>query len=134
MIVVDTHLIAGLWLPCAHTDLAERTARKDPEWVTPHLWRSEFRNLLAGLIHKKQISLDLAFRLVEEAETFLTRHECAVPAKKVMQLAATSGCSAYDCEFVALAMELDVPLVSTNPGVLAKFPGIAVPLEAFAAV
>ncbi len=133
MIIVDTNVIAGLWLPCAHTELAEHAARKDPEWVTPHLWRSEFRNLLAGLIHQKKISLELAFRLVEEAETFLARHECSVPAKKVMQLAATSGCSAYDCEFVALAMELDVPLVSTNATALKKFPGIAVSLEAFVA-
>lgn len=133
MIVVDTHIIVGLWLPCAHTELAEHTARKDSEWVTPHLWRSEFRNVLAGLLRQKQISLELAFRLVEETEAFLAPHECAVPAKKVMQLAATSGCSAYDCEFVALAMELDVSLVSTNPGVLKKFPAIAVSLETFVA-
>ena len=133
MIVVDTNLIVGLWLPGAYTEMAEQTARKDSEWVTPHLWRSEFRNVLAGLLRQKQISLELAFRLVEESEAFLAPHECAVPAKKVMQLAATSGCSAYDCEFVALAMELDVPLVSTHPGVLKKFPAIAVSLEAFAA-
>ena len=133
MIVVDTTLIAGLWLPCAHTELAERAARKDPEWVTPHLWRSEFRNLLAGLLRQKQISLELAFRLVEETEVFLAKHECAVPAKKVMQLTATSGCSAYDCEFVALAMELDLPLVTNNPALLKKFPAIAVSLESFSA-
>ena len=40
---------------------------------------------------------------------------------------ATSHCSAYDCEFVALALELEVPLVTADRQLLRSFPRIAVP-------
>jgi len=42
-----------------------------------------------------------------------------------------SDCSAYDCEYVALAQDLDVPLVTTDRQVLREFPKIAVSLEKF---
>jgi predicted nucleic acid-binding protein len=48
-----------------------------------------------------------------------------------LQLAAESGCSAYDCEFVALARDLEVPLVTADRQLLAAFPSTAVSPEAF---
>jgi predicted nucleic acid-binding protein len=42
-----------------------------------------------------------------------------------MQLASTNRCSAYDCEFVALARYLGVPLVTEDRQLLEGFPGIA---------
>jgi predicted nucleic acid-binding protein len=44
----------------------------------------------------------------------------------VLSLAAQSGCSAYDCEFVALAQDLRVPLVTTDRQILKAFPTVAV--------
>ncbi len=47
--------------------------------------------------------------------------EFAVDSSAVLELAATSGCSAYDCEFVALAEYLDVPLVSAGRKLKKRF-------------
>jgi predicted nucleic acid-binding protein len=44
----------------------------------------------------------------------------------VIELAAGSGCSAYDAEFVVLAKDLGVPLVTTDRELLEKFPETAV--------
>ena len=42
-----------------------------------------------------------------------------------MQLVKGSNCSAYDCEFVALAQYLDVPLITADKKILREFPDIA---------
>src|SRR5690625_6243491 len=52
MIVVDTSVIASLWVPNDMEDLAYQVLRKDPDWVAPLLWRSEIRNVLALYLRK----------------------------------------------------------------------------------
>jgi predicted nucleic acid-binding protein len=49
----------------------------------------------------------------------------------VLELASRSGCSAYDCEFVALAQDLEVPLVTNDRQILKAFPTIAISPSAF---
>ncbi len=48
MIVVDTNVLASLYLPGEHTTAAEILLTRGPNWAAPILWRSEFRNILAG--------------------------------------------------------------------------------------
>ena len=43
-----------------------------------------------------------------------------------------SGCTAYDCEFVALADVHQVPLVTVDRRILKAFPKLAISLERFA--
>ena len=70
MIVVDTNVIAYLFLPGEYTPLAERLLQKDPDWVAPVLWRSELRNVFALYVRlvtqdKKVLAAfpQIAFRL-----------------------------------------------------------------------
>lgn len=133
MIVVDTNLIAYLWLPGSHTATAERVVAKDSDWCSPLLWRSEFRNVLCSHMRVKHLDLAAATQIMTEAENHMGRREYAVPSSSVLRLAAGSKCSAYDCEFVALAEELGVPLLTTDRKLAAQFPGIAVQPDAFLA-
>ena len=128
MIVVDTNVLAYLWLPGAANRAAEELLRREPRWAAPLLWRSEFRNVLGGLVRRRRLTVDGAIRIAEAAEEQLRDHELAVPAAAVLELVAASGCTAYDCEFVALASELGVALVTEDRQVLAAFPEIARPL------
>lgn len=52
---------------------------------------------------------------------------------RVIELAAKSDCTAYDCEFVSLAERLEVPLVTSDKKLLAAFPSIAVSMKMFVA-
>jgi predicted nucleic acid-binding protein len=49
----------------------------------------------------------------------------------VLELVASSGCSAYDCEFVTLAEDLGTSLVTIDKKVLNEFPQVAVSLDEF---
>lgn len=132
MIVVDTNVIAYLHLPGEHTDAAEAAWSADPDWHAPLLWRSEFRNVLALQLRRGGIDLGAAGRLSEEAERTLEDGEHVVRARHVLRLADGSGRSAYDCEFVALAEVLDVPLVTADRDLRASFPDRTIELAAFA--
>ena len=131
MIVVDTNVIAYLLINGEQTRRAEAVKRRDPEWVAPVLWRSEFRNLLSLYIRQKIFDLDHAISLLENAEEIMLNREYTISSVQVMELATASRCSAYDCEFVVLARELGVPLVTADRKISMTFPDTAVSLEDF---
>jgi predicted nucleic acid-binding protein len=130
MIVVDTNVLAYLYLPGEHTATAEALLAHDADWAAPLLWRSEFRNILAGYLRRKKLTFEQATALQDEAESLLGGAEYDVDSRGVLQLVRDSECSAYDCEFVALAMTLGTKLVTMDAKVLRLFPDIAVALSA----
>ncbi len=124
MIVVDTNVIAYLWLPGQSTAAAERLLKKDADWNAPLLWRSEFRNVLAGCLRRGDLVLETALQIVDEAEGQMRGREFSVPSARVLARVAESDCSAYDCEFVVLAEELGVGLVTSDEKLARSFPGV----------
>ena len=128
MIVVDSNVVAYLYLPGGYTAAAESLLENESEWAAPILWRSEFRNILAGYLRKKLVTFDQAGALQEEAENLLEGFEFNVDSTGVLELVRDSDCSAYDCEFVALARVLNTKLVTMVTMLLRAFPKIAVPL------
>ena len=125
MIVLDTNVIAYYWLPGEHTENAVALRRMTDDWFVPRLWRSEFRNVLARYLRARIIGLDQARALIRSAEAELVDCEHEVDSTAVMDLVAASACSAYDCEFVALAMRMGIPLVTEDAALLRAFPDIA---------
>jgi len=130
MIVVDSNVLAYLYLPGDFTVAAEALLTSDPEWTAPLLWRSEFRNILAGYLRRKSLSFQQAAALQAEAEELLAGCEYEVDSIRVLELVRDSDCSAYDCEFIALAEKLDVKLVTMDKKLLRAFPGRTVALNA----
>ena len=122
MIVVDTNVLAYLYLPSTHSRHAELLLERDGEWAAPLLWRSEFRNVLAGFMRRKALVFEQARALMLEAESLLAGHEYQVDSTRVLELVRDSDCSAYDCEFVALALQLDVRLVTMDSKLRRAFP------------
>ena len=129
MIVVDTNVLAYLYLPGEYTAQAEALLARDPEWAAPVLWRSEFRNILAGYIRRSTLTFEQARDIQAEAENLLSGAEHDVDSQRVLELVRESDCSAYDCEFVALAMKLGVALVTMDAKLLRAFPERALPLS-----
>jgi predicted nucleic acid-binding protein len=133
VIVVDTNIIAYFYLKGEHTRKAEYARRLDPFWAVPLLWRSEFRNVLAQYMRRDLLTLRGAHQMMDRATEMMQRHEYRVSSLYVLNLVANSVCTAYDCEFVALAQDLKVHLVTTDRQILTQFPNVAISLDAFLA-
>jgi len=84
---------------------------------------------LALYIRKAVFSLEDANRIMEEATTLMQGREYEIASLQVLSLVACSTCSAYDCEFVALAQDLNVPIVTVDKQILEQFPNYAVSLD-----
>ena len=131
MIVVDTNVISYFYLSSEYSDLTEQLFLKTSSWAAPLLWRSEFRNVLSFYVGKEIITLQDAVQLFETALSLLQENEYEINTTQVLKLSQNSGCSAYDCEFVNLAQDLNVPLVTMDKKILQNFQGTAVSLQEY---
>jgi predicted nucleic acid-binding protein len=125
VIVVDTNVLFHLSIESEQSSLARALFNLDSVWYAPYLWRSEFRNALALKMRHEGLRIESALRTLHEAEFQMFDRERFVDPEHVMRLVSSSTCTAYDCEFVALADELRVPLVTTDKQILRDFPRIA---------
>ena len=122
MIVVDTNVLAYFLLPYEFSAAADALFKRDPDWAAPILWRSEFRNLLAGELRRKNLSFEEVVKVQGEAEALLAGHEHEVDSRRVLELVRDSNCTAYDCEFIALALQLGVKVVTMDSKLIKAFP------------
>lgn len=125
MIVVDTNVLAYLVMPGDFNAVAEQLLQRDGTWLAPRLWRSELRNVLLGYLRRGTLGFDEVVRFQTRAEAQMDGFEHEVDSASVLTLCMSSRCTAYDCEFVALARQLSLPLVTMDRKVLAAFPDCA---------
>ena len=127
MIVADTNTILYFYLPNNdYSDSVIQLKAYDPVWAAPLLWRSEMRNVLAKYMGRGLMDAAKATALQQSAELLMKGEEYQVESSSVLALANKTGCTAYDCEFVSLAMELGTKLITYDKKLLAAFPDIAV--------
>jgi len=131
MIVADTNIIAYLFLEGEFSSYAEKLLLKDAQWAAPILWRSEFRNILAHYLRKEILTLEQSQELMLEAMNLLRGREYEVASFQVLSLVSSCDCSAYDCEFVALAQDLDTHLITVDKKILSEFPSLVYDLAEY---
>ena len=129
MIVVDTNIIATFLLEGEHFETAGLLMQRHPDWRVPELWKSEFRNVLNMQRRAGLQSLEQIIEIQRHAEVQLEDSASSPESTQVLLLAAESGCTPYDCEFVATAMDLGVPLVTLDKKLLRAFPEVTRSLE-----
>ncbi len=131
MIVADTNIITYLLLPTSYTNSVDSLYKIDSDWAAPALWKSEFRNVLALYLRKKIITLEKALQLQDIAESIMAQNEFDISSSQVLALVEKSNCSSYDCEFIALANQLNIQLVTQDKKVLKEFPSSAISVSDF---
>ena len=131
MIVVDTNVIHYCWVRGQQTEIAQAVRQRDPEWHVPILWRSELRNVLTAYLRRNLLTRVQIAGIIQHADQALVECEHIIPDNLVLDVVARSALTAYDAEFVALAIALSVPLVTADKAVLKSFPEQALTMEAF---
>ena len=130
MIVADTNLIVYLFITGDQTPLAQKVLDKDPYWIVPPLWQSEFRNVLAAYI-RRGMTDQVAKQIMQNALLTWENRQVIPSDDEIFNLIARSNRTAYDCEFVALARQLNVFLVTADKQLLKEFPDCTISLEEF---
>ena len=131
MIVADSNLIAYLLIPGDKSELADEVLLKDADWAVPLICRSEIRNILTLYMRHEGMSLSQARKTMEKADTLWRDREYAVPSDDVLELTFHHNITAYDGEFVVLARQLGIPLVSFDKAMRKTFPNTAISAEDF---
>jgi predicted nucleic acid-binding protein len=125
MIVSDTNLLVYLLLPGDRTAKVQQFYLREPDWVAPFLWRSELINVLVTYHRLGKIEFDLCLQLMNQAERIMERRSYTIESETILEVAARTGCSGYDAEFVALAEQLNLPLVTYDEAILQRCQSVA---------
>jgi len=131
MIVVDTNILSYFFLDSLYSDKAVGLFKQEPVWNAPYLWKNEFRNVLSLYLRKGLITIDAAFFTMDKAELLMEGYEFYITSRHILTLVNESKCSAYDCEFVALAQQLNIKLVTEDKKIIYEFPEIAVNIDTY---
>jgi len=97
----------------------------------PVLWRYEFQNILATAIKAKQITQEHALVVWQKVAAILFENESEPSPAKVIDLVAQYGITAYDGQFIALAMGMGIPCITEDQELRRKFRGIALSMDDF---
>jgi predicted nucleic acid-binding protein len=134
MICVDVNVVAYLLIAGDKTELAQQAWAKDPQWRLPSLWRHELLNVLAAYVRSGGATADDAAAVWRRAIALLGSEEEQPSMEQVLHLAAEHEISAYDAQYVALALTYRLPLVSEDKVMQRKFPETVLSLEEFCRV
>lgn len=131
MIVVDVNVIAYLLIAGDKTSLAQEAWQHDPQWITPPLWRHEMLNVLATYVRNGGASSDDAVAILRQAIARFGEQEREPQMEQALLLAVEHQISAYDAQYVQLALARDLFLVSEDRALQRKFPATVCSLQDF---
>ena len=131
MIVADANLLAYLLVPGPMSRHAEYVRSREKVWIAPALLRHELLNVLSRYVRRGDLTRDDAGRSFRRGLSMVEISSEELDPVAVLRLAESSGCTTYDAEYVWLAMELDLQLVTADQQVVRAFSDIAVDPERY---
>lgn len=131
MIIVDSNVLAARNLTGTNSMVAEQVEQKDPVWIVPPLWRYEFQNILAKVTGARQITIKDAIFVWKKVSKQLTANEHEPNPEMVIYLSDRYKITAYDANFIAVAMEMDLMFVTEDGELQRKFPALAMGMKTF---
>lgn len=114
MLVVDTNIIAPLYMRSARTEAVAELFARDPVWRTEPLALIELSNVLVTYQRARYITAASARECLSRAAALLQPHLFRVTHQAALDAALQYGTTAYDARFLALADQLGSRLVTED--------------------
>jgi predicted nucleic acid-binding protein len=83
---------------------------------------SELRSVMSKYVIRDLLTVTEATAALARAFAMIDGRESDVDSHDVLNLIRKSKCSSYDCEYVSLALDLGLTLVTSDKQVLRAFP------------
>jgi predicted nucleic acid-binding protein len=131
VIVADANLIIYRYLRGPLSPTADAVVRRDGDWRTASLWRSEFTSAAVKMIRGRVISEADALAAMHWAAGEMIEREVDVPQERALRIALLYGVSGYDAQYAALADILGVRCVTADAALARKAPLFAVSVAEF---
>ena len=88
----------------------------------PELWRHEFLNVLASYLRFDKVPVAALLSAWERARDLFGNSTCEVNMPNALRVAGEQNISAYDAQYVVLARNLGVPLITEDRKLLRAAP------------
>ena len=124
MVLVDTNVIAPLYVRSARTDAVEELFARDAVWRTEPLALIELSNVLVTYERSRYITAATARDCLNRAAAFLQPQLFRVSHQAALEAALDYRVTAYDARFLALADQLGSRLVTEDARLRAAAPAL----------
>lgn len=128
MIVADANVIVYLAIEGGQTAAAQGFVSSEPQWITSPLWRFEFASAVTTMIRAGMLDRSNALKAFHQAEQLAHGREQGINQDRVIEMAVRYAISAYDAQYIALALANDTKCVTSDGPLLHKAPDITVAL------
>ena len=134
MVLVDTNVIAPLYVRSARTEAVEELFARDAVWRTEPLALIELSNVLITYERSRYITAATARDCLNRAAAFLQPQLFRVSHQAALEAALDYRVTACDARFLALADQLGIRLITEDARLRAAAPALTQSLaEALAA-
>src|SRR5207247_4365227 len=124
MVIVDTNIIAPLYVRSARTEAVAELFARDAVWRTEPLALIELSNVLVSYERGPYITAPGARACLRRAAAFLQPHFFRVSHEAALGTALRYRVTAYDARFLAAAQQLGRRLVTEDARLRAAAPGV----------
>ncbi|MBU2601908.1 MAG: type II toxin-antitoxin system VapC family toxin [Actinobacteria bacterium] len=130
-LVVDANVVVYMLLDGEKSPAARRLHEMRPDWVCPTILRHEFMNVCATYQRAGGFSRRECLALLKTGLGLLSGREVDIDPEAAVGVALDLDLSAYDAQYVAVALALQGVLVTEDRLVLARAPAVARTLADF---
>jgi predicted nucleic acid-binding protein len=113
MIVADASVVTFLFLEGELSGIAREIFMIDSEWITPPILNHEMLNIFAA-VGSVEGNVQGMEELWREARVVLGARQQIPDPQRSLRLAIETGISGYQAQYLALAHQLRLPLLTTD--------------------